>query len=160
MNIRRRSVVGHRSPRAAILTSLSSRFFHAPRLSAEIPMSSADRDLASQPVSRSQNAVFVLPHDWTSIAEFLAPLVEKIDPDVSDVQLLVVTSDADAAAAVIASSARLIGDRPIRVLAATSAPRASRLAKLRSPHIVSGTPTTVVDLVRGSAIKLADLRAI
>ena len=58
-------------------------------------MSSADRDLASQsaapPVSRSQNAVIVLPHDWTSIAEFLAPLVERIDPDVSDLQLLVAT---------------------------------------------------------------------
>jgi ATP-dependent RNA helicase DeaD len=123
-------------------------------------MSSVDRDLASQPVSRSQNAVLVLPHDWTSIAEFLAPLVERIDPDASDLQLLVATGDADAAAAVIAASARLIGERPIRVLAATSTARATRLARLRPPHIVSGTPTTLVDLVRASAIKLADLRAI
>ena len=123
-------------------------------------MSSVDRDLASHTVSRGQNAVIVLPHDWTSIAEFLAPLIERIDPDISDLQLLVATGDADAAAAVIAASARLIGDRPIRVLAATSAPRASRLARLRTPHIVSGTPTTLVDLVRASAIKLAEVRAI
>ncbi len=123
-------------------------------------MSSVDPDSALPTVSRGQNAVIVLPHDWASIAEFLAPLIERIDPDVADLQLLVVTADADAAANVIAASARLIGDRPIRVLAATSAPRATRLARIRPPHIVAGTPTTLVDLVRASALKLADLRAI
>ncbi len=123
-------------------------------------MSSVDPDSASPAITRGQNAVIVLPHDWASIAEFLAPLVERIDPDVADLQLLVATADADVAANVIAASARLIGERPIRVLAATSAPRATRLARIRPPHIVAGTPTTLVDLVRASALKLADLRAI
>jgi len=123
-------------------------------------MSSVDPDSALPAISRGQNAVIVLPHDWASIAEFLAPLIERIDPDVADLQLLVATADGDVAANVIATSARLIGERPIRVLAATSAPRATRLARIRPPHIVAGTPTTLVDLVRASAIKLADLRAI
>jgi ATP-dependent RNA helicase DeaD len=123
-------------------------------------MSSVDPDNASPTITRGQNAVIVLPHDWASIAEFLAPLVERIDPDAADLQVLVATADADAAANVIATSARLIGERPIRVLAATSAPRATRLARIRPPHIVAGTPTTLVDLVRASALKLAGLRAI
>jgi ATP-dependent RNA helicase DeaD len=123
-------------------------------------MSSVDPDSALPAITRGQNAVIVLPHDWASIAEFLAPLIERIDPDVADLQLLVATADADAAANVIAASARLIGDRPIRVLAATSAPRATRLARIRPPHVVAGTPTTLVDLVRASALKLADLRTI
>ena len=121
-------------------------------------MPPADRSLP--PVSRGQNAVFVLPHDWASIAEFLAPLVERLDADAADIQLLVATGDSEVAAAVIAASAHVIGDRPIRVLAATSPARAARLARIRSPHVIAGTPTTLVDLVRASAIKLAGLRAI
>ena len=122
-------------------------------------MSSADRETSSPPVSRGQNAVFVLPHDWASIAEFLAPLVDRVDPKSADVQVVVATADAEVAAAVIAESARLIGDRAIRVLAATSAARSTRLAKLRAPHVVAGTPTTLVALLRASAIKLDGLRA-
>ena len=30
-------------------------------------------------VSRGQNVVYVMPHDWTSIAQFLSPAVERID---------------------------------------------------------------------------------
>jgi ATP-dependent RNA helicase DeaD len=121
-------------------------------------MPSAARDLP--PVSRGQNAVFVLPHDWASIAEFLAPLVDRIDESDSELQILIATGDAEVAAAVIAGSARLIGERSIRVLAATSAARAARLAKIRPPQIVAGTPTVLVDLVRATAIKLANLRAV
>jgi len=121
-------------------------------------MPSAARDLP--PVSRGQNAVFVLPHDWASIAEFLAPLVDRIDESDSELQILIATGDAEVAAAVIAASARLIGERSIRVLAATSAARAARLAKIRPPQIVAGTPTVLVDLVRATAIKLANLRAV
>jgi ATP-dependent RNA helicase DeaD len=76
------------------------------------------------------------------------------------VQIVVATADAEAAAAVIAASVRLIGDRPIGALAATSVARATRLAKLRPPHIVSGTPDTLVQLVRGTVLKLESVRAI
>lgn len=120
-------------------------------------MSSAERELP--PVSRSQNAFLVLPHDWASIAEFLAPLIERIDPEAPDVQVVIATADAEVAAAVIAASARLIGDRPIGVLAATSSARAARLVKIRPPHVVAGTPSTLVGLLRASAIKLDALRA-
>ena len=112
------------------------------------------------PVSRGQNVLFILPHDWASIAEFLAPLVERVDSASPDVQLVIATADAESAAAVIAASVRLIGDRPIRVLAATSAERAARLAKLGTPHVVAGTPTVLLAMLKASAIKLEGLRAI
>ncbi len=120
------------------------------------PSPDSDRPL----VTRGQNALFVLPHDWASIAEFLAPLIERVDADSPDVQVAIATADAEAAAAVIAASARLIGDRPIRVLAATSIPRAARLAKLRPPHVLAGTPAALVGLLRASSVKLDGLRAV
>ena len=112
------------------------------------------------PVSRGQNVLFILPHDWASIAEFLAPLVERVDVGSPDVQVVIATADAESAAEVIAASVRLIGDRPIRVLAATSAERAARLARLRPPHVVAGTPAVLLALLKASAVKLEGLRAI
>lgn len=112
------------------------------------------------PVSRGQNVLFILPHDWASIAEFLAPLIERVDVGSPDVQLVIATADAESAAEVIAASVRLIGDRAIRVLAATSAERATRLARLRPPHVIAGTPTVLLALLKASAIKLEGVRAV
>ena len=111
-------------------------------------------------MSRGQNVLFILPRDWASIAEFLAPLVERVDPAAADVQLAIVTPDAESAAEVIAASVRLVGERAIRILAATSAERAARLAKLTPPQIVAGTPTVLLALVKASAMKLDGLRAL
>ena len=86
-------------------------------------------------------------------------MIERIDPESPDVQVVIATADAEVAAAVIAASARLVGDRPIGVLAATSSARAARLVKIRPPHIVAGTPSTLVGLLRASAIKLDAVRA-
>lgn len=104
--------------------------------------------------------LFILPHDWASIAEFLGPLVERVDAGTPDVQVAIATADPESAAEVIAASVRLIGDRPIRVLAATSAERAARLAKVGTPHVVAGTPTVLLALLKASAMKLEGLRAI
>ncbi len=79
-------------------------------------------------VTRSQNALYVMPHDWASIAQFLEPLIGKIDAATRDVQLLVVTPDADSAAAVAAGAVKLVG-ADVQIIAATSAPRAARLMK-------------------------------
>src|SRR3954454_3523278 len=50
--------------------------------------------------TRSQHVVYVVPHDWASISFFLAPVIERIDESVPGPQALVLTADADAAAAV------------------------------------------------------------
>lgn len=111
-------------------------------------------------VSRSQNAVYVMPHDWTSIAQFLEPLVERIDDGNRDLQLLVITPDADSAAAISAAAVRLVGDRNLQLLAATSTARAARLMKLRPAQIVAGPAPILVELMRAASIKLESVKQI
>ena len=109
-------------------------------------------------VGRSHNAVFVMPHDWTSIAQFLSPLVERIDEKSRELQLLIVTSDAEVAAAVTAAAAKLIDSRDIGIVAATSARRAARLIRIKPPQIVAGAPDTIVDLLKSASVKLDTVR--
>ena len=68
-----------------------------------------------------------MPHDWASIAQFLEPLVQRIDDASHDIQLIVITSDAELAAATAAAAVKLTGrSRPIDIVAATT-PRAPRV---------------------------------
>src|SRR5689334_2528258 len=75
-------------------------------------------------VARSQNAVFVLPHDWTSIAQILRPLLDRVDENARELQLLIIASDAEVAAAVVAAAVKLTAGRDVGLIAATSARRA------------------------------------
>jgi ATP-dependent RNA helicase DeaD len=111
-------------------------------------------------VSRNQNAVYMMPHDRASIPQFLAPLVERIDEGAPEVQLLVITSDSDVAAMVTAAAAKLAEARNVGVLAATSVQRAMRLLRVQPAHVLAGTPDTIVDLLRGAAVKLDGVRAV
>jgi ATP-dependent RNA helicase DeaD len=100
-----------------------------------------------------------MPHDWASIAHFLAPLLDRVEPSLPGIQLLVVTPDAESAAAVGAAAVRLIGERGIEVVAATAVNRAARLLRMRPVHVLTGPPDTLVELVRAAAIKLDGVRA-
>src|SRR3954466_13924098 len=80
--------------------------------------------------SRSQNAIYVMPHDWASMTQFLEPLIERLDDTKREVQLLVVPPDADAAAAAAASAVRLAAGRDIQIVAATAPARAARLIRI------------------------------
>lgn len=118
------------------------------------------RDSGATGVSRSQNAVYVMPHAWASMAQFLEPLVERVDDSTRSLQVLVVTPDSDAAAAAAAAVVRLTGERDIQVVAATSAARAARLMRLRPPQILAGDAATLVGLMRSAALKLDSVRSI
>ena len=109
-------------------------------------------------VTRSQNVVYQLPHDWASIAHVLAPVLDRVDDATRDLQLLIVTADAEAAAAASASVVRLAGGRAIEALAATSARRASRLLTIRPAHVVAGAPAELLALVQASSLKLEHVR--
>lgn len=111
-------------------------------------------------VSRNQNVVYVMPHDWASIAQFLGPLLERIDESSNEIQLLVLTPDAEVAGAVSASAVKLLEGRDVSIVAATSAGRASRLAKIRPPQVLAGAPSTIVEMLRGAAIKVESLKAV
>ena len=59
-------------------------------------------------VTRSQNVVMTLPHDWSGIGRFLRPALERVDGAARETQLLVLTPDAETAVAV--ARAALFGD--------------------------------------------------
>lgn len=113
-------------------------------------------------VTRSQNVVLTLPHDWGSIAHFLPAALERVDPSLPDTQLLVITADAEAATAIASAAARLPESRaaatPVVVLPATSARRAARMLRARPAVAVAGAPLELAALVAESALKLGELR--
>ena len=89
-------------------------------------------------VTRGQNAVHVMPLDWSAAERVLATMIDRIDPARPDTQLLVVTADAESAAAAADALVHAVGDRAVRVVAATSSPRASRLLRIAPSHVVAG----------------------
>lgn len=119
-----------------------------------------DQDAKELTVTRGQNVVYQIPHDWASIAHILAPLLDRLDETSRDIQLLIVCADAEAAAAASASVVRLAGGRQLDALAATSARRAGRLLKVAGAQIVAGAPPELLTLVQGSTLKLEHVRAV
>src|SRR3954451_2884863 len=91
----------------------------------------------STTVSRSQNAIYVMPHDWASMAQFIEPLVERLDESSRALQLLIVTPGSDSAAAAAATAVRVVGERRTQIVAATGPARAARLSRLRPPQILA-----------------------
>ena len=119
-------------------------------------------EVAGAGISRGQNAMYVLPHDWAAIAPVLTPLLERVEDGLHDVQLLVLTPDADVAATAPSVTAvkELGRSRGIRVVAATSSRRASRVLRAGPPQVLVGTPETIVELLRATAVKLDGVRVI
>ncbi len=111
-------------------------------------------------VTRGQNAVHVMPLDWSAAESALATLVDRIDADRADTQLLIVTADAESAAAAADAVVRAAGDRPVRVIAATASPRAARLLKTAPAQVVAGAPAELVALLQGSALKPESVRGV
>jgi ATP-dependent RNA helicase DeaD len=111
-------------------------------------------------VSRGQNVVYVMPHDWASISQFLSPAIERVEDATRDLQLLVITSDAEVAAVTAAAAVKLSGGRDIGIIAATSARRAASLIRARPAQVVTGTPETLVELLKSASVKLDTVRAV
>ena len=111
-------------------------------------------------VTRGQNAVHVMPLDWSAAEQVLAALVDRIDPARPATQLLVVTADAESAAAAADALVHAAGDRPVHVIAATSSPRAARLLKGSPAHVVAGAPSELVALLQSSALKPESVRGV
>jgi ATP-dependent RNA helicase DeaD len=111
-------------------------------------------------VTRGQNAVHVMPLDWSAASAVLTPLIDKLDSARAETQLLIVTADAESAAAAATAAVRLIGDRPLRVIAATASARASRLLKSAPTQIVAGAPAELAALLQSSALKPESVRAV
>jgi hypothetical protein len=111
-------------------------------------------------VTRGQNAVHVMPLDWSAAERVLATLVDRVDEGRAETQLIVVTSDAEQAASAAHAIVTAIGDRAVTVIAATASPRAARLLKTVPAHVVTGAPADLVALLQSSALKPAQVRGV
>ena len=111
-------------------------------------------------ITRGQNAVHVLPLDWAALARVLGPMVDRVDLARPEPQLLVVTADAESAVVAAETLVGVAGARDVRILAASSSPRAARLLKASPPHVVVGAPTELVALLQSSTFKAESVRAV
>ena len=120
-----------------------------------------DEQRESATVTRSQNVVLTIPHDWRAIPQFMTPALERLDPESDATQLLVLTPDAESTVAVAQAARAAAGDEgAARVVAATSARRAARVLASGPAHAVVGTPAEVAGLIAASALKLEGVRAV
>jgi ATP-dependent RNA helicase DeaD len=111
-------------------------------------------------VGRSQNAVYILPHDMTSAAGVLATVLDRLNRDVTELQALLVAPDPDAAISLARAASALPQAAGLRLIPASSARRATRLLRARPAHAVIGGPTELLELVRTSVLKLEHVRAL
>ena len=115
---------------------------------------------ASAHTARVQNLVYTLPHTTESIAEFLTPVLSRVDPAAGGTQVLVVTRDAETALTISETVLRLSGPAGIEVVPITSASRAGRIFKTRPVLAVAGTAGELAALVRASLLKVDSVRTI
>jgi len=109
---------------------------------------------------RVQNLVYTLPHTTESIAEFLTPILSRVDPSAGGTQVVVVTRDAETALTISETSLRLSGPGGIEVVPVTNAARAGRIFKTRPVHVLAGTAVELSALVRASLLKVDMVRTI
>jgi len=116
------------------------------------------RERAAGQVAHSQNLVYTLPHSTESIAEFLTPVLARVDLSAGGTQVVVVTRDAETALTISETILRLSGPAGIEVVPITSASRAGRIFKSRPVLAVAGPPKELEALVQASLLKLDKVR--
>jgi len=110
--------------------------------------------------ARAQNLVYTLPHTTESIAEFLTPILSRVDPAVGGTQVVVVTRDAETALTISETVLRVSGPAAIEVVPITSAGRAGRIFRSRPVLAVAGTAAELGGLVRASLLKSENVRTV
>lgn len=111
-------------------------------------------------VSRSQNAVHVVPGDWAIAPAALALLLDRAAAESDAVQAVVLVADADAAVGVVEALVRARGGVPPRVVAATGAARIGRVLRAGAAPVVVGAPAQIVALAQASVLKLEQVRGV
>jgi ATP-dependent RNA helicase DeaD len=111
-------------------------------------------------ISRGQNQLHLLPEDSRAAATVIEPLLDRVDAIASGPQLLVVTSDSEAAAAIAGRLAPATTPRGLRLLAATDARRATRVLRSQPAHVVVAPAKVLVELLQSAVLKVGDVRAV
>ena len=109
---------------------------------------------------RPQNLVYTLPHTTESIAEFLTPVLTRVDPAAGGTQVVVVTRDAETALTISETVHRITGPAGIEVVPVTTAPRAARIFNTRPVLAVAGSAAELGGLVRASLLKVDSVKTV
>ena len=118
-----------------------------------------DGERAGTGVSRGQNQLHVIPEDWQAAASAIQPLVERLDAASDTTQMVIVTSDVDAAEGIGGRlGAGVVESRQLRLVAATHGRRALRVLRRAPAHILVATPEVLAELVQSAAVKLDDVK--
>jgi hypothetical protein len=120
-------------------------------------LESEEREAAT---GRSRNVVHILPQSTDSVPRFLTGPLERVDPIAGGKQLVVVTADPESAIALAEAVLRLTGLGGIELFPVTTARRAARLMQSRPVLAIAGAPADLADLIRGSHLKLHDVRTL
>lgn len=111
-------------------------------------------------LARTQSAVYTLPRDWSSLAQVLTPLIERIDPLNAATQLLIVTPDVESTIGLVAGAFTRFGAQGIDVLPATGAARAARLLRTDPARAVAGPPWVLRELMAASSLRLDAVQSV
>jgi hypothetical protein len=109
---------------------------------------------------RSLNVVHILPQSMDSVPRFLLGPLERVDPTAGGNQLVVVTEDPESAVAMAEAVLAMTGPAGIELFPVTSARRAARLMQGRPVLAIAGAPTDLAELIRGSHLKLQQVRTL
>lgn len=120
-------------------------------------MESEEREAAT---GRSLNVVHILPQSMDSVPRFLLGPLERVDPSAGGTQLVVVTEDPESAVAMAEAVLAMTGPGGIELFPVTSPRRAARLMQGRPVLAIAGAPTDLAELIRGSQLKLQDVRTL
>lgn len=111
-------------------------------------------------VSRGQNQLHVLAEDWQAAAAAVQPWLERLEPEAAGPQLLVVSSDAEAATGIAGAISAMAIERGLRTVAATDLRRASRVLRAAPVHVAVGTAGTLIQLIQTAVLKLETVRVV
>lgn len=111
-------------------------------------------------VSRSQHVLHVVPQLWEAITPVMTGALERVDPDATEPQLLVVTPDNDTAMDVARLAAGLESAEGHRIVPVSEGGRAARLLRARPAPVVIGSAVALAELVSATALKLSGLKAV
>ena len=108
-------------------------------------------------ITRSQQAMLVLPHGRAAVAQALGAPLQRIDSGVAETQLLVLAADADTTA--LATEVALeIAAPEVEILPVSSGRRAARRLREHAPQVVVGAPDDVLPLIQSTSLKLGGVR--
>ncbi|HVD60312.1 MAG TPA: DEAD/DEAH box helicase [Gemmatimonadaceae bacterium] len=94
------------------------------------------------------------------MARFLTGPLERVDPVAGGTQLVVVTEDAESAVVLAQTVLGLTGMAGIELFPITSPRRAARIIAGRPVLAIAGSPGDLMEMIRGSHIKLQDVSTI